>query len=201
MGKQSEGANSPLYKKRFSDDDIELALQVQDKYGVPASVTLGQYALESGYGKYTSGTNNYFNIKNKTGGYANYDSKKDAFMAYGQLLNADRYTSQTKDAKSVKEYVTGIKNGGYAEDKNYVNKVMRVISSNGLTDLDNGNYSGTIHGGSSGSFDSVSDKISLSGNITRVVLILLLIGGGVILLITALSSGNFSVVNKQKGGA
>ena len=47
----------------FTSEDIKLAQDVQAKYGVPASVTLAQYALESGYGKSTVGANNYFNIK------------------------------------------------------------------------------------------------------------------------------------------
>ena len=55
---------------KFSEEDIQLAQKVQDTYGVPASVTLAQYALESGYGKSTVGKNNYFNIKGDgQGGY------------------------------------------------------------------------------------------------------------------------------------
>ena len=52
----------------FSPEVIRLAQETQAKYGVPASVTLAQYATESGYGKswLARNANNYFGM---TGSY------------------------------------------------------------------------------------------------------------------------------------
>ena len=138
----------------FTSEDIKLAQDVQAKYGIPASVTLAQYALESGYGKSTVGANNYFNIKGTgNGGYQNYTSKAESFDAYGKLLSGERYTSKTSSATNVQEYVQGVKNAGYAEDPNYVSKVMGVVTSNNLTQYDStsgGSYGGggaqNVHG-------------------------------------------------------
>ncbi|WP_240971053.1 glycoside hydrolase family 73 protein [Flammeovirga aprica] len=52
-------SSSPLKK-------IETALMEQARYHVPASITLAQAALETGYGKRVIG-NNYFGVKDKTG--------------------------------------------------------------------------------------------------------------------------------------
>src|SRR6266849_1128728 len=44
-----------------------LAQSGQKKYGVPASVTLAQAALESGYGQHDLGVYNFFGIKARLG--------------------------------------------------------------------------------------------------------------------------------------
>lgn len=177
----------------FTDEDIALAKKVQDTYGVPASVTLAQYALESGYGKSTVGTNNYFNIKgNGTGGYRDYVSKEQSFMDYGALLSNDSYTSKTAGAKNVREYVQGVKNAGYAEDKNYVRKVMSIISANNLKQYDTGDYSHT-----SGTTVSPDNGNSLGlhwwGDVVRVVVMFIVIIAGALLVITALGGTDIKI--------
>ena len=181
----------------FSSEDIQLALDVQKKYGVPASVTLGQYALESAYGKKPVNTNNYFSVKGKDGKYTTYESKAASFDAFGQLLSKDRYTSKTSSATNVNEYVQAVKDAGYAVDPYYVKKVMNVIKSNNLTMYDDDTLTGLTGGGSvtdtgsyiSGAVTYGSDLgLEWWGDVVRVVIILLIVAGGFILLSMSASS-------------
>lgn len=191
---------------QFTNEDIRLAEQVQEKYGVPASVTLAQYALESGYGKSTVGQNNYFNIKGTgTGGYKDYQSKEDAFMDYGRLLTTERYTEYTQDATTVQEYVQGIYDAGYAEDINYVSKIMSVIKSNNLQDAKS---SETIISNNTG-ISTAGDSVNGWGQIVVVVFALLLVVMGVVFVGIAVTSSTpigdtikdvTSIVKKVKTG-
>lgn len=172
---------------RFSDEDLMLAKKVQDTYGVPASVTLAQYALESGYGQHTSGVNNYFGVKgNGRNGYRNYSSKEASFMDYGAILSKDRYTSRTNNARNLTEYVQGVKDGGYAEDPNYVKKVMGVIRSNGLDELFPYNKD-TLKNTSVQPTNMSNTDFVWWGDIVRVVIILLLVVGCFVLLATSVT--------------
>lgn len=181
---------------KFSSEDIQLALKVQQTYGVPASVVLGQYALESGYGEHHIGDYNYFNVKDRHGtrGYKDYTSKEEAFMDYGRLVTTERYTKHTSGAKSVREYVAGIKAGGYAEDPNYVNKVMSVIDSNNLTAYDDGERL-------EGVTVPTTTSLGASGEILRAVFIILLILAAVGIVIMGVNSQSMSIKKEiVKGG-
>lgn len=170
----------------FSKEDIELAKKVEKNYGVPASVTLGAYALESGYGKSTVGKNNYFNIKGDgTNGYRDYESKEESFNDYGKLLSTNRYTSKTKDATNAKEYVQAVKDAGYAEDPNYVSKVVNIIETNNLEQYDNGNY-GKISNNSS------STDLDWWGDIVIVVFAIILLIGGVVFVGLAVTNNSLT---------
>ena len=161
---------------KFTENDIALAKEVQEKYGVPASVTLAQYALESGYGKSTVGKNNYFNIKgNGTGGYRDYSSKEESFLDYGELLSNDRYTSHTKDAQNLQEYVQGIKDAGYAEDPNYVSKLVTIITANNLTQYDTNSYN--IPTGKSNASDT-----NIFGSVATVIFTILVVVVAIVFL-------------------
>lgn len=164
---------------KFSDDDIALAQKVQSEYGVPASVTLAQYALESGYGKSTVGNNNFFNIKgNGTGGYRDYSSKEESFLDFGKLLSTERYTSKTSKAETVEEYVKAVKAAGYAEDPNYTDKVLSIINTNDLTQYDTARDTITT---------TVSEKNNTDlkwwGDIVVVVFSILLVLAGIIFVV------------------
>lgn len=129
----------------FSSEVILLAQESERKYGVPASVTLAQYALESGYGKSTLAKtkNNYFGMRNGSKGWQSFDSMAESFDAHGQLLAKPLYADKTKGAASAEEYIYAIAetyapssdgNAGYAE------KIMKIINDNNLTQYDGGNY-------------------------------------------------------------
>lgn len=170
----------------FTKNEIQYAQEVQKQYGVPVSVTLAQYALESGYGKSTVGKNNFFNIKgNGTGGYRDYSSKEESFLDFGKLLSSSRYTSKTANATTVQEYVQGVKDGGYAEDPNYVSKVLKIIEDNDLTKYDSNSY----EWGKKSYIGGTGNSIGLTwwGDIVKVVLVILAIGGGVLLLSLAVT--------------
>ena len=130
---------------KFSNEAIRLAQETEQKYGVPASVTLAQYALESGYGtSYLARTkNNYFGMKNGSKGWQSFDSMADSFEAHGKLLTEERYTSKTANAKTVNDYVNGIAET-YAPssdgNNNYAGQLMQIINENNLTQYDSGKY-------------------------------------------------------------
>lgn len=130
----------------FSSEVVRLAQQSEQKYGVPASVTLAQYALESGYGKsqLAKTKNNFFGMRNGSKGWQSFDSMADSFDAHGKLLSKPLYADKVKNAQTVEEYVNGIAET-YAPssdgNNNYAGKIMQIINENNLTQYDSGNYS------------------------------------------------------------
>ncbi|MGE8446461.1 MAG: PLxRFG domain-containing protein [Comamonas sp.] len=120
----------------FVGQVLPMAQKVSEKTGAPVDAIIGQWGLETGWGKSViPGTNNLGNIKdfsgrgvsakdNMTGSvdkyraYENGDAFADDFVG---LLGKDRYRNVlgTKDAGS---YFTALKQGGYAEDPDYIRK-------------------------------------------------------------------------------
>lgn len=144
----------------FTAEDIRLAQETEAKYGVPASVTLAQYALESGYGtsSLAKRANNYFGISGKNNGkyvmsggrsWAAYSSKAESFDAHGKLLSSSLYASKTAGAQSVGQYVDAIAET-YAPssdgNNNYAGQLKSIIQQNNLTQYDSASRSGTFSG-------------------------------------------------------
>lgn len=160
---------------KFTQEDIRLAQETQAKYGVPASVTLAQYALESGYGStyLANKANNYFGISGKnvnTGEYvmssgrrwAKYTSKAESFDDHGRLLSTDLYASKTAGVTSAGAYIDAIAetyapssdgNSGYAA------QLKQIISQNNLTQYDRG-----VFGGNGGSTGGSGDRGTFGGS-------------------------------------
>lgn len=137
---------------KLTSQHVKWAQEVQAKYGVPASVTLGQFIYESGAGTsdMAQQANNGFGVKgsgdagsyySRGSSWAKYSSMHESFLAYGKLLNNNRYTQHTKNTDSVKEYLQGLVKGGYCNDSDYVSNVMSIIKSNNLTQYDSYNSS------------------------------------------------------------
>lgn len=130
----------------FSNEVIKLAQESEEKYGVPASVTLAQYALESGYGKsqLAKNKNNYFGMRNGSSGWQSFDSMAESFDAHGKLLSGSLYASKVTNAETVEDYVYGIAET-YAPssdgNNDYAGKLLSIIRENNLTQYDSGNYS------------------------------------------------------------
>ena len=137
----------------ISPEAVKAANSAQEKYGVPAAITLGQYGLESGGGKHMpAGSNNPFGIKaNKdqiaSGQYveamttehvngqdvrvpqkfAKYNSLDESFEAHAKLLANGKAYGKARGANSIEDYAKAL-TGTYATDPNYDNKLLSVIS-------------------------------------------------------------------------
>lgn len=131
------------------------------------SVTLAQWAVESGWGKHVSGRNNYFGIKatqaqidagNATqrltnefyGGqmhqveqwFANYDSLVDGVDAHSALLITPHYQA-CQNAQTPEDYCRALQACGYATAPNYASVLIGVINSANLKQYDQPSVKGT----------------------------------------------------------
>lgn len=136
--------------KEFIDKVFPFAVEVEEAYGVPILVTIGQAAIESGWGK-ASIANNYFGFKwDGTGKYresvttewlnGNYvtitdkfqafDTPLEGFMHYGRKLATLPFYRKAFEFKNHPEtFIYWIHKGGYATDPNYASKVTVTMRS------------------------------------------------------------------------
>lgn len=139
------------------------AIQQQADYGIPASITMAQALLESAAGKseLAINANNHFGIKCTSewfGGvyYYDDDSKGECFRQYGNaaesfkdhslFLQRPRYTTCFEIA--VEDYAgwaTRLKECGYATDKNYAPKLIKLIEDYRLDTLVSGTKAGEFN--------------------------------------------------------
>lgn len=181
----------------FSSEVIRLAQESEVKYGVPASVTLAQYALESGYGKsqLAKTKNNYFGMRNGSKGWQSFDSMAESFDAHGKLLAKPLYADKTAGADSVEEYVNAIAET-YAPssdgNNNYAGQIMKIINDNDLTQYDNGNYSPVSSSSNSGSLGSLASS-ALSWVVKGVTVLLIC----VLAVVFFMSAFNIKIPTKK----
>lgn len=153
---------------------VASALQGMELHGLFPSVIIAQAILESSWGESALAKkyNNHFGMKKGSG--TNYGgwSGQTVTLKTGEVINGQSITidgvfrvypdlkasivdhnglfftlSRYKavlTAKTPREQIQAIKNGGYATATNYVNSVMNVINDNNLTRFD------TMTGGGSG---------------------------------------------------
>lgn len=207
---------------QLTTEMITAAQDTEERFGIPASVTLGQLMLESagsnegGLSDLAYKYNNFFGITagsswtgetvqmtNKDGSdgqtYRVYKSVAASILDHAAVLLNERYTQYTKDATTVEQYVSGIANGGYATDPNYAQKVLKVIRDNNLTA-----YDGDSWQGKSGNFtisEEISDEeeeksLTIWGNLLVVILCTTLIIVGIVFFIQSFS--NKKLFSKKK---
>lgn len=204
---------------KFSSEVINLAQQTEQKYGVPASVTLAQYALESGYGTSALArtANNYFGITGKYNGnyvvrngrnWRSYSSMGESFDDHGRLLSSGRYANATKGVTTVSGYIDAIAEI-YAPasdgNNNYAGKLKQIIQQNNLTQYDGGLSAGTMTGGGrsevSGGFSgggssgsplssTDKDKEGFLASVVRIITYVILAALAFILVMMAFEGGN-----------
>jgi len=126
----------------------DIAILQQNIHGIPASITLAQGLLESGAGKseMAKESNNHFGIKchNNWNGETAYffdDGMNSCFRKYDKvadsyedhslfLVQGQRYASLFKlDVTDYKGWARGLQNAGYATDKTYADKLIRIIET------------------------------------------------------------------------
>jgi len=142
-------------KEAFYEKYAQAAIEQQIKYGIPASITLAQMAIESGMGTNTLSTqyNNYFSVKKGsswTGPVAYHlddHSYKEPFRVYGsvaeciedhsKVLMYPVYQKNVKNLSST-DYVNWAYGIGsvYASEKTYANMLIEDIKDYGLSKYD-----------------------------------------------------------------
>lgn len=129
----------------------EIAMQEMKRTGVPAAITLAQGILESKFGEseLSKKSNNHFGIKCKTEWtgekvYHDDDERGECFRKYEKiedsykdhsdfLRNRPYYTSLFKlDPTDAEAWAKGLKQCGYATEKNYPELLMKLINEYNL---------------------------------------------------------------------
>ncbi|HKY63292.1 MAG TPA: glucosaminidase domain-containing protein [bacterium] len=145
----------------FFERILPYALETQAMTGIPASVTMAQAALESGWGKHAPG-NNFFGIKGRgpagsqklwtrefSGGqwrrtladFRRYHDPVESFLDHALVISEGRYLKHAmQHTGSAKEFVRALQSGKakYATDPDYENKILGLISRYGLERYDMG---------------------------------------------------------------
>lgn len=135
-----------------------VAVDHMETYGIPASITMGQAILESGYGNgyLARVANNHFCIKCKgswTGAtithadddpndcFRVYETAEDSFRDHADFLNSgSRYDFLfAYDADDYKNWAKGLKKAGYATAPDYADRLIGVIERYNLHLLDKKN--------------------------------------------------------------
>jgi flagellum-specific peptidoglycan hydrolase FlgJ len=144
-------ANIPKNASEFITMWANVAKKHQTTYGIPASITLAQAALESGWGKSGLSTkyNNFFGItgaykgksvqlKNKKGQlftWRVYDTPEQSFEDHADLLV--RKYKPSNSNPSVDDWAQSLSNRGYAE-AGYGDSLLNMIAQYGLDKYDIG---------------------------------------------------------------
>ena len=143
-----------LDKQAFYSQYAQVAIEQQKRYGIPASITLAQMGLESGF--VTSAparrSNNFFGVKvgsSWTGAYDYYsdDRPNEKFRRYNNVMESiedhskvlmkSRYSHcQNYSPPDDVSWANGIKAGGYATDPDYASKLISEINKYGLGKYD-----------------------------------------------------------------
>ncbi|WP_420459810.1 glycoside hydrolase family 73 protein [Neolewinella sp.] len=131
--------------RQYVDRYAPAAQREQRAYGVPASITLAQGLLESNAGdsKLAVNSNNHFGIKCRSkclgctcrnyGDDSRYDMFRvfdtvgDSFREHSLLLNSSRYAKLKVYGTDYKKWAHGLKSCGYATDKQYAHKLIKII--------------------------------------------------------------------------
>jgi|GEM_PF-1176259 len=127
----------------FVQTYMPLAQAAGQRLGVSPDILLGQWGLETGWGKSViPGTNNLGNIKDFSGGgvaatdnmtgsvdkYRAFDTP-DAFANHYASLIERKYPGAVGAGSDPVAYANALKAGGYAEDPNYVSKMAAVTDT------------------------------------------------------------------------
>lgn len=145
----------------FFDKYADYAMTSQNVSGVPASITLAQAALESGWGAsgLTTKANNFFGIKagstwkgdiyeSKTLEFVNgnyitivakfrkYASPKDCFIDHSTIYAVRKAKEIVGNTLDPTLWANALKTAGYATDPNYPSKLTNLIKTYDLTKYD-----------------------------------------------------------------
>ena len=147
------GQRNAIYQQ-YIDEYSDMAIEQMRRYKIPASITMAQAILESGAGRSYLATkaNNHFGIKVSAGWNGGYvrrddDRKNEKFRKYknveesyedhSKFLLKDRYKRLFDlDPLDYKGWARGLKACGYATLPTYANRLITIIETYELYELD-----------------------------------------------------------------
>lgn len=147
------------FRQAYIEDTEKMAVRIARKNNILPSVMLAQSILESNWGRseLSREYNNYFGIKavkndqgivfeteeyvdGESGRYMEnfkkYSLKRESFEHYAKLLSTAKRYEKVKTAKNYKEAAKYIKEGGYATDPSYDDKIISVVEKYELDKYD-----------------------------------------------------------------
>lgn len=145
LGGVIEGDMEP---QEFIDTYAPYAVQEQKEFGIPASVTLAQMALESAWGKSKLAikANNFFGIKaystwisegrpyvlqdddKKDEEFCEYNAPQESIRHHSHILMGERYSKcRNYGSRDYHNWLMEIKAAGYATRKDYVSVCEKII--------------------------------------------------------------------------
>lgn len=149
--KKAKIKKNHLYIDRFAP----VAVAEMKKFGIPASITLAQGLLESNAGdsRLSVESNNHFGIKCKSkckgctcrnyidddiyDMFRVFNSAWESYRAHSNLLMGQRYKHLLDlNPLDYKGWAKGLKKAGYATDKKYAEKLIRIIQTFDLDQYD-----------------------------------------------------------------
>ena len=150
-------ATTETPQKKYIERYADLAIEEMYRSGIPASITLAQGLLESGYGlsELALKSNNHFGIKchNTWQGdkvyhdddakgecFRKYDTPEESFRDHSDFLRyRDRYKFLFDlEITDYKSWANGLKKAGYATDPKYPAKLIKLIEDYSLYEYDRG---------------------------------------------------------------
>ena len=149
-----EASANAISREQYIDMWKDVAINQMVEYKIPASITLAQGILESGFGNsdLARKANNHFGIKchDWTGAkfFKDDDKKNECFRSYSDasesyrdhslfLTGRSRYAELFKlDPTDYKGWAKGLKNAGYATNPKYAELLIDLIEKNELHKYD-----------------------------------------------------------------
>lgn len=146
---EEENSTYRAYIEQYKD----IAIQGQQEYKIPASISMAQGLLESGAGQseLAKNANNHFGIKcagNWTGEtyahdddkkndcFRKYDNAEESWVDHAQFLQRERYQVLfSYDINDYQSWAKGLSTCGYATDKKYPDKLIHLIETYHLDHL------------------------------------------------------------------
>ncbi len=110
----------------------------QSKTRIPASVSLAQAALATGYGRYAK-HHNLFGLKNSFSNLRKFPSPLEGFLFHAEIISQGKNLKHAmKHTASAKQFVQSLQSGEkkYATDPKYTEKIIKIIDRYNLEKYD-----------------------------------------------------------------
>lgn len=143
----SQASAQKVSAQKYIETHKERAIQIMEKYDIPASIILGVAIHESAYGnsRLAQYLNNHFGIKGKNNSkeiksaYKGYDSVEESYLDFIRVLQNRKQFNHLFDKYEKDDYrnwALGIAKGGYATSKTWSAQVIGIIRKYDLDKLD-----------------------------------------------------------------